>query len=178
MSSDRSEIRLAGSGGQGLITGMAILLSALSLEGRRAAQSQSYEPTSRGGFCYSDLIVTDDASDYPLATGLDAIAALSQIGLDRSLTMLKPGALALIDERLVPEPPKTNDFDLRVLPFTARAAALGSPRIANVVTLGALTRVSNLCSQATLLEAVRREAPAKFLSLNLAAAREGWEMAG
>ena len=60
---DRIEIRLAGSGGQGLILGMHILFRALGLEGKRAAQSQSYEPTSRGGFCYSDLIVTEDPSD-------------------------------------------------------------------------------------------------------------------
>ena len=177
MNAGRSEIRLAGSGGQGLITGMAILLKALSLEGRRAAQSQSYEPTSRGGFCYSDLVVAEESGDYPLAIELDALAALSQIGLDRSLGLLKPGALALCDERLVPEPPSDGSFDVRVLPFAARATELGSPRIANVVTLGALTRLSGLCSQATLEEAVRLEAPPKFLALNLAAAREGWALA-
>ena len=105
MSVNRVEIRLAGSGGQGLITGMHILFRALALEGRRAAQSQSYEPTSRGGFCYSDLIVADDAADYPLATKLDMVAALSQVGLDRSLALIKPGALVIVDERLVPDPP-------------------------------------------------------------------------
>ncbi len=52
LTAHRAEIRLAGSGGQGLITGMHILFRALALEGKRAAQSQSYEPTSRGGFCY------------------------------------------------------------------------------------------------------------------------------
>ena len=77
--STRTEIRLAGSGGQGLILGMHILFRALGLQGRRAAQSQSYEPTSRGGFCYSDLIVSDDSSGYPLVTGLDMIAGLSQM---------------------------------------------------------------------------------------------------
>jgi hypothetical protein len=49
-------------GGQGLILGMHILFRAFGLEGRRASQSQSYEPTSRGGFCYSDVIVTDDSA--------------------------------------------------------------------------------------------------------------------
>ena len=176
MKTVRSEIRLAGSGGQGLITGMAILLRALGLEGRRAAQSQCYEPTSRGGFCYSDLVVADDASGYPLAIGLDQIAALSQIGLDRSLKLAKPGALVVVDERLVPEPPRSG-FDVRVLPISARAIALGSPRVANVVALGALTRLAGLCAETTLVEAVRLESPPKFADLNLAAAREGWEMA-
>ena len=176
MKTARREIRLAGSGGQGLITGMAILLRALALEGRRAAQSQSYEPTSRGGFCYSDLVVSEDDDDYPLATGLDAIAALSQIGLDRSLALAKPGALVLIDERLVPHRPP-DGFDLRTLPMSERAVALGSPRVANVVALGALTRLFSLCAEKTLEDAVRLESPPKFLALNLAAAREGLSLA-
>ena len=177
MSGTRVEIRLAGSGGQGLITGMHILFRALALEGRRAAQSQSYEPTSRGGFCYSDLVVSEDGADYPLATKLDMVAALSQVGLDRSLTLVKPGALVIVDERLVPAPPRRG-FDLHVLPISQRALATGSPRIANVVALGALARLSRLCAGDSLEEAVRLETPPKFAGLNLAAVREGFALAG
>ncbi len=177
MTAHRREIRLAGSGGQGLITGMHILFRALALEGRRAAQSQSYEPTSRGGFCYSDLVVSDDAADYPLATGLDIVAALSQVGLERSLPLIKPGALLIVDERLVPDPPQRG-FDLHVLPISARAVTTGSPRIANVVALGALAHLARLCVDEVLEQAVRLETPAKFADLNLAAVREGRALAG
>ena len=142
----RAEIRLAGSGGQGLITGMHILFRALAIEGKRAAQSQSYEPTSRGGFCYSDLVVSDESGDYPLATRLDMVAVLSQIGLDRSLSLIAPGALLVVDERLVPDPPKSG-FDLHVLPIAARAVETGSPRIANVVALGALAHLGQQWSR-------------------------------
>ena len=168
----RAEIRLAGSGGQGLITGMHILFRALALEGKRAAQSQSYEPTSRGGFCYSDLVVSDESGDYPLATQLDMVAALSQIGLERSLPLVKPGALLIVDERLVPDPPE-GGFDLHVLPIAARAVQVGSSRIANVVALGALAHLSRLVSDDVLEQAVRLETPPKFAELNLAAVREG-----
>ena len=173
----RAEIRLAGSGGQGLITGMHILFRALALEGKRAAQSQSYEPTSRGGFCYSDLVVSDDASDYPLAIGLDMVAALSQVGLDRSLTLIKPGALLIADERLAPDPPKAG-FALHVLPIMAAAVETGSPRIANVVALGALARLGRLVADEVLEQAVRLETPPKFADLNLAAVRAGRALAG
>lgn len=172
----RSEIRLAGSGGQGLITGMHILFRALALEGKRAAQSQSYEPTSRGGFCFSDLVVSDESGDYPLATRLDMVAALSQIGLDRSLPLIKPGALVIVDERLVSDPPREG-FDLHVLPIFARAVETGSPRIANVVALGALARLGRLVSDEVLEQAVRLETPPKFADLNLAAVREGRALA-
>jgi 2-oxoglutarate ferredoxin oxidoreductase subunit gamma len=173
----RAEIRLTGSGGQGLITGMHILFRALALDGKRAAQSQSYEPTSRGGFCYSDLVVSDDSVDYPLATQLDMVAALSQVGLDRSLSLIKPGALLIVDERLAPDPPRAG-FDLHVLPIAARAVEAGSARIANVVALGALARLGRLVSDEVLEQAVRLETPPKFADLNLAALREGRALAG
>ena len=172
----RSEIRLAGSGGQGLITGMHILFRALALEGKRAAQSQSYEPTSRGGFCFSDLVLSDDSGDYPLATQLDMVAALSQVGLDRSLHLIKPGALVIVDERFVPDPPK-DGLDLYVLPISTRAVECGSPRIANVVALGALACLGRLVADDSLEQAVRLETPPKFADLNLAAVREGRALA-
>ena len=173
--STRTEIRLAGSGGQGLILGMHILFRALGLQGRRAAQSQSYEPTSRGGFCYSDLIVSDDSSGYPLVTGLDMIAGLSQIGVDRSMALVKKGALVLVDERLVPHPPE-GLHDLHILPITTRAIALGSARVANIIALGALARLSGVVDKDTLKEAVRLETPKKFADLNLAAVDEGFAL--
>ena len=171
----RTEIRFAGSGGQGLILGMHILFRALGLDGRRAAQSQSYEPTSRGGFCYSDLVVSDDPAGYPLVTGLDMIVGLSQMGIDRSIAHVKTGALLIVDERLVPQPP-SGDCRLHVLPITARAIELGSPRIANIIALGALAQLSGVVSQATLEEAVRLETPKKFADLNLAAVAEGFAL--
>ncbi len=170
--SQRAEIRLAGSGGQGLITEMHVLFRALALEGKRAAQSQSYEPTSRGGFCHSDLVVSDDSGDYPLATRLDIVAALSQVGLDRSLPLIRPSAILIGYERLVPESPKAG-FDLHVLPIAARAVNAGSPRIANIVALGALAHLGRLVADEVLEQAVRLETPSKFVDINLAAVREG-----
>lgn len=172
----RTEIRLAGSGGQGLILGMHILFRALGLKGLRAAQSQSYEPTSRGGFCYSDLIVSDESAGYPLVTGLDMIAGLSQIGVDRSMALVKKGALVVVDERLVPHPPE-GLHDLHILPIADRAIAIGSPRVANIIALGALARLSGVIDQETLKEAVRLETPKKFADLNLAAVDEGFLLA-
>jgi 2-oxoglutarate ferredoxin oxidoreductase subunit gamma len=172
---DRTEIRLAGSGGQGLILGMQILFRALGLEGKRAAQSQSYEPTSRGGYCYSDLILSRDPSDYPLVTGLDVIAALSQVGIERSLPFIKPGALVIVDERLVETPP-SGPFKLHVLPLSERATAIGSPKVANILALGAMMKLSGVCSRDALEEAVRLETPPKFADLNLAAVKEGFAL--
>lgn len=171
----RFEVRFGGTGGQGLVLSGKMLADAVAAEGKHVAQSQTYEPTSRGGFCYSDLIVSDDPSGYPLVTGLDMIAGLSQIGVDRSMALVKRGALVIVDQRLVPQPPQ-GDYNLHVLPITTRAIALGSPRSANIVALGALCRMSGVCAKETLEEAVRLETPKKFADLNLAAVAEGYTL--
>ncbi len=170
------EIRLAGSGGQGLILGARMLFLAVGKEGKHAAQSQSYEPTSRGGFCYSDVVVSESDVDYPLASAIDVLLALDQVGLDHSTARLKPGALVVLDERLAPEPP-AGDYRLHSLPLTYRALELGNPRAANIVGLGVLIALDELCDRQSLEQAIRDETPARFLESNLAALEAGFELA-
>ena len=45
----KQELRLSGTGGQGLITAGIILAEAALLDGKLAIQSQSYGPEARGG---------------------------------------------------------------------------------------------------------------------------------
>lgn len=170
------EIRFAGSGGQGLILSGRLLFQAFVVAGKRAAQSQSYEPTSRGGFCNADLVVSDGEVDYPLVTAIDYLVALDQIGIAPSAAMIAPGALVLTDSRLVPEPPE-GDHTLHQLPFTDEAIALGSHRAANIVALGALIAMTDICGRAGVEEAVRAGSPKPFLDLNLAALQRGFEIA-
>ncbi|MCK5915301.1 MAG: 2-oxoacid:acceptor oxidoreductase family protein, partial [Deltaproteobacteria bacterium] len=57
MSQTRTEIRLAGSGGQGLITAGIILAEAAILDNKNVVQSQSYGPEARGGASRAEIII-------------------------------------------------------------------------------------------------------------------------
>ena len=64
----RYEIRLSGSGGQGLILMGIILAEAIGIyDGKYVAQTQSYGPEARGGSSKSEVIVSDEEIDYPKA---------------------------------------------------------------------------------------------------------------
>jgi 2-oxoglutarate ferredoxin oxidoreductase subunit gamma len=173
--SEDVEIRLSGSGGQGLLLSAHILAHALILEGRKVAQSQSYEPTSRGGVSRSDIIVSDGMVDYPLATALDYLLVLDQIAADASDGILKPGATVLVDAARVPTPPE-GEFALYVLPFSDTAKTIGNERVANMIALGALAGMSGICSRDALEAAIRTDTPEKFLELNLEALDRGYRM--
>jgi 2-oxoglutarate ferredoxin oxidoreductase subunit gamma len=171
------EIRLSGSGGQGLILCAGMLAEALVLEGRTVAQSQSYEPTSRGGLSRADLVVGDDPPDYPLVTALDLLVILDQCAVEASTALLKPGATVLADARRAPEPPR-GDFALHRLPLSDTARRLGNERVTNIVALGALVAMRGPCRPESLEQAIRARTPKGYLDLNLEAMREGARLAG
>ena len=166
------EIRLCGSGGQGLLVAGAILAEALTLEGLRVAQSQSFEPTSRGGMSRSDLVASDGFVDFPLATALDCALILDQVAAVPTAGLMKRRGLVLLDRDRVPRGPK-GDFALHSLALCELAKGLGDARVANLVGLGALTRLAKLCSDASLERAIRSTSPARFVDLNLEAAETG-----
>lgn len=173
----RMELRIAGTGGQGLLLAGRILADALMAGGRHVAQSQTYEPTSRGGYCNADLVVADGDVDYPLATALDALVLLDRLAVAPSWPLLKPGALVIADTRLCPELPAANVRALH-LPLTRTAIELGSERVANIVALGALAALTNLCDLDVLAHKVRAEAPRSLVHLNCDAMAAGIGMSG
>jgi 2-oxoglutarate ferredoxin oxidoreductase subunit gamma len=170
------EIRLSGTGGQGLILCARILSEALILEGRTIAQSQSYEPTSRGGVSRSDLVVGDGVPDYPLVTALDLLLILDQGAVGASEGLTKPSAIVMADSLRVPEPPR-GDFTLHALPLCETARALGNERVANIVALGALIDLSGICQRDSLERAIQEGTPRGYQDLNLEAMREGFRLA-
>jgi len=171
------EIRISGSGGQGLILGARILSAALMAEGLNVAQSQSYEPTSRGGMSRSDLVVSDGVVDYPLVTALDYLVIMDQVAARASTDMIKSDAVVVIDSTRVAESPP-GEFNLFSFPLTEMARKLGNVRIANMIALGVLTGASagRLCSFSSLEQAVSEKTPERFRRLNLRAVNEGYHL--
>ncbi len=170
------EIRLSGTGGQGLVLGGRILARALVLEGFLVAQSQSYEPTARGGLSRSDLVASVDTVDYPLATALDFLVILDQIAVPVSKDMIKAGGLVLVDSGQVTEPP-SGDHTVISLPFAETAKRVGSLRTANTVALGALVEAGGLCRGESLERAIRETMSGRNLDIGLAGAAAGQELA-
>lgn len=172
---DGREIRFSGSGGQGLILATRILASALMAGGFNVAQSQSYEPVSRGGQSRSDLIVSKGEADYPLSSRLDYLLILHDAAADASDELLSKDSLVLVDTELVPTPPEGAHQTIS-LPFTATARKLGNKQAANMVALGALVSTSGLCARDRLEQAVKDLTPARFSALNLEAIDAGWNL--
>ena len=170
------EIRFSGSGGQGLITSARILAAALMEEGLNVAQSQSYEPVSRGGLSRSDLVVSTGEAAYPLSSGLDYLLILDGAAAHASDDLLGAQSIVLVDSELVPDPP-VGAFETIALPFTETARSLGNRRVANIVALSALVSLSGVCDEAVLERITKSKTPPAFTRLNMEALEAGRELA-
>ena len=63
---ERSEIRLSGYGGQGIIlAGYIIGQAAAIFERKNAVFIQDYGPEARGGACRADVVIADSPVLYP-----------------------------------------------------------------------------------------------------------------
>lgn len=172
---DRYEIRLSGSGGQGLVLAGVILAEALGVyEGKNVTQTQSYGPEARGGASRSDVVIADGEIYYPKTTDLDLLLCLTQESCDEYYDYLKDEGILVVDSDRVRQLPTQRAYSL---PFinTAREK-VGTPVVANVVSLAAVAAISEICSRDSIEKAVLDRAPRGTEEKNKLACDLGYEM--
>jgi 2-oxoglutarate ferredoxin oxidoreductase subunit gamma len=155
---DRFEIRLSGSGGQGMILASVILSEAIGKDdSKNVVQTQSYGPEARGGASKADVVVSANEVYYPKAMKLDLLLTMTQESLDSYYSELKEGGLLVVDTGLCTNLP---DHDYYGLPITQLARQeVGIVMVANVVALGAIAAITGIVSKEDLIEAVLHRAP-------------------
>lgn len=176
--SDRTEIRLSGSGGQGVLLAATILAEAATALGRHVVQTQSYGPAARGGASKAEVIVSSAEIDYPEVHAPHASLCLSSQAYDKYAGDTRPGGLLVYDSGLIEC--RTCFFPevrLRGIPFAQAAVErFGKAVVANIVAIGALVTLTQLLPEAEVEEAVVHRVPPRFRELNAEAFRLGVEL--
>ena len=165
---DRFEIRLSGTGGQGLITLGKVLGHSLALgHGYNVTQTQSYGPEARGGSSRADVVVSSNMISYPKTENLDLLVALSQQACNAYYRVMKRGGVLLVDTELVQHAP-TNQFV--GLPFTKLAKdKIGNPLTLNTIVLGAVTHLLSFAEPRIVRKSLEETLPPKIQALNIKA---------
>jgi len=174
--SERYEIRLSGSGGQGLILAGVMLAEAMGIEdGKNVVQTQSYGPEARGGASRADVVMSSDIIYYPKPMGLDLLLALTQESCDTYFSDLKENGILIIDSDLVHQPPTPDCYSF---PFTQLAKnEIGHVMVANVISLGAIVELTGLASKEGVRRVVKGRAPMGTEEKNLKALELGFKIA-
>ncbi|MGV8074362.1 MAG: 2-oxoacid:acceptor oxidoreductase family protein [Syntrophobacteraceae bacterium] len=172
----RYEIRLSGSGGQGLIIAGIILAEAAGVyEGKHVCQTQSYGPAARGGASKSEIVISDSEIDYPEASKPDLVLAMNQKACDLHCFGLKPDGVLIVDSTLVKQMPQSGVI---AIPFTHIARIeLDAEMVANIVALGAITGITGIVSLESLKAAIHSRFPKEMEELNTRAVEAGVQAA-
>lgn len=168
----RYDIRLSGSGGQGLILMGIILAEAIGIyDGKFVAQTQSYGPEARGGSSKAEVVLSDAEIDYPKAMNLDLLLAMNQKSCDDYYMDLKPDGILIVDSTFVNQVPIPKAFRI---PFTRIAReSLKREMVANIVALGAITKLTTIVTPKAIEAAVMARVPKGTEKLNRDALKAG-----
>ncbi|MBN2808955.1 MAG: 2-oxoacid:acceptor oxidoreductase family protein [Deltaproteobacteria bacterium] len=175
MKQNRTEIRLAGSGGQGLITAGIILAEAAILDEKNVVQSQSYGPEARGGASRAEIIIADGPIFFPKATWVDILLTMSQKASDQYSFDLKAGGIFIVDTTYVNQIPTSNAL---AIPISARTREkFGKEIFSNIVALGVICEATKVVSIKALQAAVSARVPSGTEKMNMEALAFGKNLA-
>jgi 2-oxoglutarate ferredoxin oxidoreductase subunit gamma len=172
----KTEIRLSGSGGQGILLAATLLADAALESGKQVIQTQSYGPEARGGASKAEVIISDEEIDYPEVRSPDITLCLSQAAFDKYASLNPPGSLIVVDSGVI-DPFPVQGVEMLMAPFAALAIQqFERSVVANIVALGALAKCTALVEREALESALGRRLPARLLELNLRALAFGFSI--
>ncbi len=174
---DKTEIRVGGLGGQGVILcGMIIGKAASIYDNKHATLIQAFGPEARGSACSAQVIVSDQAIGYPYVRRPDVLVLLSQDALVQFSPQLKPDGLVLYEEELVhPHGKLPGGVRALGIPATRFAEELGRRLVLNSVMVGFFAGATGLLPHAAVEKAVLDSVPKGTEDLNLRALGKGYD---
>lgn len=174
---NRQELRLAGSGGQGVILATVILAEAAVLSGKYTAQSQSYGPEARGGSCKAETLISDSPIGFTKVQNPTFFMALTQKSIDHYGPGLDEDCLVLLDSSLnLPEGLKPTRVAILPILETARKT-VGRLQTANIVSVGVINELLKITDDESMGKAVLMHIPKGTEELNMKALQEGRNLA-
>jgi 2-oxoglutarate ferredoxin oxidoreductase subunit gamma len=169
----RYEVRISGTGGQGIILAAIILAEAATLKGRgqKIVQTVHYGPQVRGGLSNAELVISDEEIDYPLPLGLDLLIPFTQQAMEESAHLMKQRGIIIHDPSLVP---KAWQGWLADIPLTQLAQnTTGKKQMANIVALGAVSVLCPHVDPKVIAAALKARAPEGIAETFLKASSAG-----
>ena len=165
----RTEIRITGFGGQGVVLSGHIIGRACAIEaGQHATMIQSFGPEARGSACSAMLAVSDSEVLYPYIHRPDIFVVMSGEGYEKYHDELKEDG-TLIYERDLVHPDLKEGQPAFGISSTRIAESLGRAIVQNIVMLGFFSAVTRIVSHDEMREAVKASVPPGTEELNLKA---------
>lgn len=167
---------MAGFGGQGIISlGQLWVYSAIK-EGLKVTFFPFYGAEKRGGIARASVIVSSNEITSPIVTSADSVVVMNQDSVEIAEKVCKEGGTIFVNSSLIKTDPARPDAKIVHVPCNDIALKLGDVRIANMVMMGALSKVTGavkLDRLEAILKSYFRTNKHSLIPLNIAAVEEG-----
>lgn len=175
------EVIIAGFGGQGVILAGKLLAQTAMEAGREVTYMPSYGAEVRGGTANCMVVIAEEEIACPVVGKPSSLIVMNKASLEKFAPRLQKGGLLLMNSSLIDTEPQVDDT-IRVLrvPADEIAGELGSPKIANMVALGAYLQARGVFgpeAAAQALPKVLAKRYHKMLPVNTEALLKGAEAA-
>jgi 2-oxoglutarate ferredoxin oxidoreductase subunit gamma len=166
---NRTEIRITGFGGQGVVLAGHIIGHACAVNGdMHATMIQSFGPEARGSACSTTLAVSDTEVLYPYIGRPDIFVVMSGEGYDKYRDELKDDGILVYEKDLVQVVEKPGQKSYGVS-STRIAEDLGRAIVQNIVMLGFFAAATRIVPVEKMRQAVEESVPKGTEALNLRA---------
>jgi 2-oxoglutarate ferredoxin oxidoreductase subunit gamma len=172
----RTEIKIGGFGGQGVILSGYIIGRAASIyDNKYATMIQAFGPEARGSSASAQIIISDETITYPYITAPSLMVLMSQEAYTKFASELVTGGMLITEEELVTPNNLRTDVQHFSIPATRFAEELGKKMVLNIVIMGFTTAISSVVSEQAMIEAVKVSVPKGTEDLNIKAFLKGLE---
>jgi 2-oxoglutarate ferredoxin oxidoreductase subunit beta len=176
------QIRMEGTGGQGIVQGGKTLIhAAMHMDPKlNSTMTKRYGPEMKGGSCITDVILSSESIDYPFVESPDILLMMSDIVTRErgGEVVVHPEGTIVYDNSLiradvlgaVPSTVKTYP-----IPATQIARDQFKVVVANNVMLGFVSGKASIIDKDCIKAAILESAPPGTEEMNLAAFDKGYE---
>ena len=168
--------KFAGFGGQGILT-LGLFLAQIGMKaGHQVSWFPAYGPEMRGGTANGAVNICKDRIGAPTVEHPNVFIAMNQPSVDMFESEVVDGGWIFVDSGICTSEPDQERLKVTMIPATEMADEVGTPKVANVVMLGALCAATGIFTadyvKDTLKVIVKKK---ELLEMNLAAFDAGWE---
>jgi 2-oxoglutarate ferredoxin oxidoreductase subunit gamma len=175
------QIRMEGTGGQGIVQGGKVLiLAAMNMDPKlNSTLTKRYGPEMKGGSCLTDVLLSSQEIDYPFVETPDLLMMMSDlVAKERGgeVVIKEKGTVvadeSMVDARLLKNLPKT----VKVFKIPATQIARENFRVvvANNVLMGFVCKTTSIIDKNCLKAAIVKSAPPGTEEMNLSAFEAGY----
>ena len=175
----KSEIKIAGFGGQGVLSMGKILAYSGLMENKEITWMPAYGPEQRGGTANVTVILSDDPISSPILNTYDMVVALNQQSLDKFESKVKPGGILIYDSYGIHKRPTRTDIKVYCINAMEATLEIGNNKAFNMIVRGAMLALTPIVTIDSVLKALKKTLPERhhhLIPMNEAALRKGMSL--